>query len=276
MTTFSEPFGKLRANGGDGRRRVVQVHAGDLGHVGAVERGQPGQHLVHHDAQRVDVRAGVDRLAADLLGRHVSGAADDRPGARDPGPVGAGGDAEVGDLGVTVAVDEDVLRFDVAVDDARQMRGRQTLGDLPRDAAELAQAQEALADQLLERAPLDVLEDEVVVVVAGAPVDERDHVGMRELRQRPAFAIEPRPGTRVLVQRRLEPFDGYVPLELRVPGLVYDAHPPATQDPAQAVSVFQERSPTAFFAVFRHRQVKKAPGSWTPTVRDIIIDLATQ
>ena len=33
--------------------------------------------LVEHDADRVDVRARVDRLAADLLGRHVAGRAED-------------------------------------------------------------------------------------------------------------------------------------------------------------------------------------------------------
>ena len=39
--------------------------------VGASNGSRAGEHLVEHAAERVDVGAAVDRLAADLLGRHV-------------------------------------------------------------------------------------------------------------------------------------------------------------------------------------------------------------
>ena len=76
--------------------------------------------------------------------------------------------------------------------------------------------------------------------------------GMGECAKRPAFAVEPRPGARILVQRGLEPLDGYIALQLGVPSLVHDAHATAAKHPAQPISVFQERSSPAFVAGFSH------------------------
>ena len=47
--------------------------------VSAVKRQVAGDHLVQHDAQRVDIDLGVEILAAfALLGRHVKRRAEDR------------------------------------------------------------------------------------------------------------------------------------------------------------------------------------------------------
>ena len=236
-----ETGGQIGPYLGQGKGRGIEMLARYLGHARAVERRVPGQHLVEHNTQRVDVRAGVDRLAADLLRRHVTGAADDGARARDPGPVGAGGDAEVGDLGVTLPVDEDVLGFDVAVDDACQMRRRQSLSHLPRNMARFGRRQRAAASHLLERASFHILEDQVVLALRGTTIDEGDHVGMGELGEGPAFAVETRPGAGVLVERWLQPLYGHVALQPRIPGLVDDAHAPTAQDPSQPVAVLQER-----------------------------------
>ena len=84
-----------------GVRRVVHVLVGD-GHRVVAGEGRPAaDHLVEHDAERVEVAAGIDGEALRLLGREVGGGAHDRAGlgqvcsvARAHGP----GDAEVGDL----------------------------------------------------------------------------------------------------------------------------------------------------------------------------------
>ena len=85
--------------------------------------GQPaGQQLVHRDAERVDV-GGEDRLAVELLGRHVGRAADDRRAVG--GDLEEARGAEVGDLGDAGLGDQDVARAQVAVDDAlADARGR--------------------------------------------------------------------------------------------------------------------------------------------------------
>ncbi|MFO0668327.1 MAG: hypothetical protein U0235_01695 [Polyangiaceae bacterium] len=190
-------------------RYVARVRARRLHDAGAhdveerfaaqarVERAT-GQDLPEDDAERVDVAAPVDALAARLLGRHVSelsledaGLLDEQLGARDP---------EIGDLHRAVVREEDVLRRHVAVDD---LEGR------PRLVLLLVRVVEALgrfaddvrADPGREPRPLglgrrhehaevgalDVLHDEELTLVAavGELVDLND-VGMveasRELR----------------------------------------------------------------------------------------------
>ena len=53
------------------RQRRVQDRVGQPPGLRFVERPPAGRHLVEHDAERVDVRARVNRLATHLLGRHV-------------------------------------------------------------------------------------------------------------------------------------------------------------------------------------------------------------
>jgi hypothetical protein len=64
---------------------------------------------------------------------------------------------------VALPVDEDVLRLDVAVDDAGLVSGREALGHLADDPTGLGHVQGVLLHQLLERTALDVFEHEVVI-----------------------------------------------------------------------------------------------------------------
>ena len=71
-TTASSAARGVRAGGGDRRRRLadVGVHLRDVARRGRTGTAR-GERLVEHAAERVDVGAGVDRLAADLLRRDV-------------------------------------------------------------------------------------------------------------------------------------------------------------------------------------------------------------
>ena len=101
------------------------------------------------------------------------------------------GDAEVGDLGRALLVDEDVLGLDVAVDDALGVGGAERAGDLDRVGDRLGDRQPAVAaDAVLERLALDVLEDDERRAVVLAGVDDADDVGVVELRDGPRLAPE--------------------------------------------------------------------------------------
>ncbi len=92
-----------------------------------IERRRAGQQLVQEHTQRVDVAAGVDVHARefDLLGAHVQRCAHELGEGRVDRLVGEAlsgglGNAEIDDLGHGGAVDDrnqDVRRFQVAVDD---------------------------------------------------------------------------------------------------------------------------------------------------------------
>ena len=104
----------------------MRVHLRDLV-VASRERRVAGEQLVEHAAERVDVGAGVDPLAADLLGRDVVEGPDEGAGRGDAGArVDLAGEPEVGEVGVLAgarALDEDVARLDVAVDEPARVRG---------------------------------------------------------------------------------------------------------------------------------------------------------
>ena len=83
------------------------------------------EHLVHHDADRVDVAARI----GDAAGHEFGGEVGDRAQQRRPGGRVGGCRArqpEVADLDASVVGEQHVLRLQVAVNYARLVRGRET------------------------------------------------------------------------------------------------------------------------------------------------------
>ena len=152
-------------------RHGGKVLDGDGNGVVALERESPRQHFVEHDARGVDVRARVRAVAPRLLGRHVVHRAERLLRER-VGGVGEAGDAEVSDLDAAVAKHHDVLRLDVAVDDAARMRVRERLHDLRDEVQRLTPVElAALFHILLERDAVDELHDDILRLAAADVVD---------------------------------------------------------------------------------------------------------
>ena len=115
-----------------------------VGGATGAKRRHAGDQKVQRAAERVDVDALVDGLAARLLGRDVVGRADDdahrgqrRLGAR----IDRLGEPEVGDLHAPVAEPHQVRRLDVAVDEARLRGGREPLRGVEDRVRRLERAQ---------------------------------------------------------------------------------------------------------------------------------------
>ena len=185
----------------EGHRRVAADAQGRrtrVGLVAALEGAGAAEHLVEDDAEREHVAPRVDRLAEDLLGRHVRG----RPQRRDvleaaragaPTSNGAEGegiraagrlrlglearcDAEVEDLHVAAVAHEHVGRLDVAVDDPVLVR----VGEAARDEGadhrrRVGRHGGPLLQQVGEAVAVDELEHEVHLrLVAHVSVQETD------------------------------------------------------------------------------------------------------
>ena len=89
------------------------------------------------------------------------------------------GDPEVGDLHLAAAVQEDVLRLDVAVDEALLVREVEAVGDRDRELDRSGRGQRALAGgELLQVLAGDVLEDDERPALVLAAVDHGDDVRM--------------------------------------------------------------------------------------------------
>ncbi len=125
------------------RRVLARLHAAHrLERARRGERVDPGDALVEQRAEREEVAARVDGLAARLLGAHVPELALEHLLGRGLVDRAARlGDAEVGDLDLALEREEHVLRRHVAVDDAERahvlvapaVRVVEALGDLGRD-----------------------------------------------------------------------------------------------------------------------------------------------
>ena len=113
-----------------------------LSQVPCLDRHCPGEQLVEHDAEAVDICSGINDGVggAGLLGAHVFGCADDRPNFGE-GPRGCVGQARLKHLGdaeidhlhrgaVPLVGDEDIRGLQVAMDHAALMRMLHRLADL--------------------------------------------------------------------------------------------------------------------------------------------------
>ena len=103
LDELCEACGEVVAEVGDGAV-FAALHAGEDLHVGACGDGSFAcEELVEDDAERVDVAAVVEPLAACLFGAHVGEFSAELAGCGSDGLVGGDGDAEVDELGLAVA-----------------------------------------------------------------------------------------------------------------------------------------------------------------------------
>ena len=99
------------------------------GHGGvALEGDLTGDHLIHGNSEGIDVAARIAGQALGLFRRDVV----DRSHRQRPGRLGGDrpGDAEVRHLHLAVTADDDVLGFDIPVDNVVLMGGGDALGNL--------------------------------------------------------------------------------------------------------------------------------------------------
>ena len=220
-----------------GARRVglATEHVGDdREDAVAHERRAAGEHLVQRRPEAVHVGARVDAggVGADLLWGGVARRPQRRPldgQACLARPRREGrevlGEAEVGDVGLSRGVDQDVGGLDVAMDDASRVGVVQGEGDLPGDL-EGATGREALAlGEVGEWEAVDEAHREVVDVAVLLGVVDLDDVGVLELRAGAGLPVEPLEELGGGVLPGDEDLEGDEASEGGLAGLVHDPHP---------------------------------------------------
>ena len=178
--------------------------------------------LVERDAEAVLVGACVDLLAGALLRSHVRERALRRA-------VGAEAEREpeVADEDAPVDRDEDVLRLEVAMNEARVVRGAEALSGLQERVEDRAGGVRAACEPLPERDPVDERHDEEHASVDAPHVVDCDDVRMREQRHRPRLGEEPVLGDPEVAAEDLHRDDA---MKLRIDRLVDDTHSAAAED----------------------------------------------
>ena len=194
----------------DQGRRLLRQHLGrDLVHPAAREGRLSGKEMIEGRAQRVEVRADVQRIAPDLLGARVLRGAGHGP-ARRHGVV-QDREAEVRQHHAAPGLDQDVAGLDVPMDHARLVGVDQGPRDLQRQPGRLAGRERRLRGRSVHEG-----HHQVRAAVLHPPLEDRDDGGVRELAGHPAFPLDP---LRRMADLALEVLDGDPAPERAVPGL---------------------------------------------------------
>ena len=241
----------VAARGDRLRRLVAQDRRHRVARRVPPERPRAREQLVEDRAEGEQIGAVVHRDSADLLRRHVAHGAHHRAGLGKRSSEGRNSrfvafrhgllprgrlltsgrverppesQAEVEDLDVPVARDEQVVGLQVAVHDAALVSGGESLRDLERVVHGLLLRDRARVELPAQGLALQELHRRVRDAVLRSEVEDREDVRVRQRRHGLRLALEA--GQRVGILR--EPFgkdlDGDVAVELRVAGAVDLAH----------------------------------------------------
>ena len=173
----------------------------DLTDARAVKRLLSGKHLVHGNAERIDVASRVGILASGLLRRNVVYRAD-RLALILVYLVFERGYAEIPDFYCPVAQQHDVLGLDIAVDDTALMRVHKGFCDLLCKMQDLAPRERAFFIHVLpERDAVYKFHNYVLDNIAVADVIDRDNIGVRQHCDRVRLRAES--ASELLVRRRI-------------------------------------------------------------------------
>src|SRR6478672_10229676 len=153
-----------------------------------------GEHLVEHAAEAVDVAPAIDaRIGHALLRTHVGRSAERDTGTREllvSECAGGTGDPEVCDQGLAI-LEENVLRLDVAVDDAVAVRVVERARYFTGDAERVLDRQLPLAIESRTKGfAFDVRHDVEQLAVSGAGIVNGKDVRMREMRDELDLPLE--------------------------------------------------------------------------------------
>jgi hypothetical protein len=176
-----------------------------------------GDHFVQHRAEGKYVGPFIHFVTIGLFRRHVRHRSDDGAGfgfqngvqvnaLRDGMRVGLFrigqlGQPEIQNFHLTLFVDDDIGRFEIAMNNSRPVRRRQSIGDLHRVAKRFAHSQAFAADELVERLAGHVLHGDELhrlpIHLAGVDIVDGDDVAVTQRRGGFCFLREPRPPVRV-------------------------------------------------------------------------------
>ncbi len=207
----------------------------------APERHIPREHLIRDDAQRIEIAAAIDfAIARALLGTHVGRRPDRHPGRGQPRVRAAGvadraRDAEVGHhRAPTIGRQQDVVRLDVAVDYAARMGVGEGARHLRQQPPRLRDGHPGIPGQTpRQRVAVDVRHDEEHQSLTLVDREDRNNVGMRQLRGGLGLTQKPRANVGAKRQLRRQDFDRDRPLEPAVSRQVHDPHPAAPDLPVE-------------------------------------------
>src|SRR5579863_2900540 len=212
-----------------------------------VKRSAPGQHLVHHDAQSVDIGSGTDDFAQGLLRCVVLN--------RSQGHTSSGeafstyifidtGDAEVGQLNRPVTTYQHILWFDIAMHDTATMRSTQTKRDVVGNNYCAIFIEHTIRTTGMEIATqvnaLYQLHDYIINAIGLTVVVDPHNIRMPQGRRRFRFELEAHHKLSVGVINFVKYFNGYDATLTHIPSTINGSHATMSYGLLYLVSISQK------------------------------------
>ncbi len=205
-------------------------------------REAAGEHLVQHDADAVEIGRLVQFEPLRLLGRKIIDASHDETGTSHRHRLlrHRARDTEIGKFDDVVLGDENVCRFDVAVQQPLAVRVREAVADLSGvvDGDRLRQFSVG-GDHLAERWAVDEFHHDVVRVAFTSDVVGVDDVGMRKTGGGFGFLIEAAHEFLIGGVLLAQDFDGDAPPQQRVGSAIHGRHTALSELAIEAVAVVE-------------------------------------
>ena len=208
----------------------------------SMERALSREHLVEDRAEGEDVAARVGRPSTHLLRRHIAERSqhDSRLRARRGGRqvrllsrallgMRQLGQPEVEDLDAAISGDEEVLGLQIPMHDPLFVRRGQPVSHLERVIDGLPRWKPAARQRGSQRLAFQQLADYVGRAVVRADVVDRGDAGVIEPPGRPGLLLEAVQPVGIVGKRGGKHLDRDVPVEPRVPRLVYLSHSPGAE-----------------------------------------------
>lgn len=187
----------------------------------------PGEHLKQDDAQGVDVAATIDGLVAmHLLRTHVSRRADNAAPRKGGRGLGNLDNAEVGQEGVAIVVEENVAGLEVAVDNASLVGMVQRRADAIQDMSCLGDGKRPFLQPVGQGAATHVAHHQIWLPVIFAEVIYWHDGGVFQCGNGPGFALKPAAEGGVVQEFAGQHFDGHIAPKHGVVGQENGSHSP--------------------------------------------------
>ena len=207
-----------------GRNGVVRVLLGNLEGLLARERLLAGEHLVEHNAERVDVTAGIRHTTRDEFGGEVCDRAEQciaGCGIR----VGRPGQPEVADLNSAVIGKQHIFRLQVAVDNAVLVRCGEAGKDRLHDVHRLHRGEHlVLLEQVAQGDSWQVLHYQVCRFAILSLVVNIHDVRMCQPGSRPGFLDEAGLVLVIVGEVTVHDLERNAAFEAQVGGQIYGGH----------------------------------------------------